>query len=54
MNVKKKNVEKWWNNTDEGKWKYCEKPLPMPICPPHTSHGIKLRFNLCVLHQVSV
>jgi hypothetical protein len=34
-------MEQRWNEIDRGKRKYSgEKPLPVPLCPPHIPHGL--------------
>jgi hypothetical protein len=29
-----------WNDTDSGQQKYQRAPSPVPLCPPHNSHGV--------------
>jgi hypothetical protein len=38
----KMSVGHWWDNTDRGKLKYWgeKKPVPVPLCPQQTSHGL--------------
>jgi len=32
--------EQRWNDTDSGKQKYLENPVPLPLRQPHISHGL--------------
>jgi hypothetical protein len=33
-------MEHQWNEIDRGNWQVGEKPVPVPLCPPQTPHGL--------------
>jgi hypothetical protein len=36
--------EPWWNDTDRKTKELGEKPVPVPLCPPHMPHGLIWAF----------
>jgi hypothetical protein len=34
------NMEQQWDDTDRKTEELGEKPVPVPFCPPHISHGL--------------